>query len=306
MTIHNCKLRGFTLVELLVVIAIIGALVALLLPAIQAAREAARRNSCANNLKQIGLATQTHHDARGKFPPGRTGTDSFAVSWAFRILPQLELANIERSLAHAARADSQANVTAMRTPVETFYCPSRRGPAADRDFDNDDQPTPPEARSVAAGGDYAANAGETSHAGFVPNTNIPAPVDYDRVGPIFTFSAISARQVADGLSNTIALAEKHVPPVPENAPEGRAHYLQGDTAFFAGDHRVAVLRSSSGRLAESIDDPSYEKFGSVHASTVQCAFLDGHVQSISTSVAEEVLLMLCAIGDGGIVPSNEL
>src|SRR3954470_23928311 len=102
--------RGFTLIELLVVIAIIGVLVALLLPAVQAAREAARRSQCVNNLKQIGLGLHGYHDAVGAFPPGYisaqvpgsnplTGGDDIGAGWAWgsMILPQIE----QDSLFHA-------------------------------------------------------------------------------------------------------------------------------------------------------------------------------------------------------------
>lgn len=88
--------HAFTLVELLVVIAIIGVLVALLLPAVQAAREAARRSQCSNNLKQIGLAVHNYHDIHKQFPPGGPGTgihpnnDGYRISAWVRILPFLE------------------------------------------------------------------------------------------------------------------------------------------------------------------------------------------------------------------------
>ena len=131
---------GFTLVEVLVVIAIIGILVAFLLPAIQAAREAARRTQCQNNLKQIGLAVQSHHDTRKAFPMGRNRFDQFAVSWAFFLLPYMEETAVYNSWDSKARVDDPTNKHAMRTPIDTYACPSRRSAAADRNFDNNDAP----------------------------------------------------------------------------------------------------------------------------------------------------------------------
>ena len=96
--------RGFTLIELLVVIAIIAVLIALLLPAVQAAREAARRIQCVNNLKQLGLAMQNYHDNQGTFPIGRMGLgftypttrngDPNRRTWALSIVPYLEQGTI--------------------------------------------------------------------------------------------------------------------------------------------------------------------------------------------------------------------
>ncbi len=100
------KKKGFTLVELLVVITIIGILMALLLPAVQAAREAARRSQCQNNLKQIGLAMQSFHTAVGNFPPGEVGSGTNNVGWATYLLAQLDQVALYQKLTAASNSSS--------------------------------------------------------------------------------------------------------------------------------------------------------------------------------------------------------
>jgi prepilin-type N-terminal cleavage/methylation domain-containing protein/prepilin-type processing-associated H-X9-DG protein len=167
------SIRGLTLVELLVVIAIIGILVALILPAVQMAQESARRNSCTNNLKQIGLAVKLHNDAQGGiFPTGGWGKDwmgdpdkGFGTKqpggWIYNVLPYLEQQNL-RDLGKGTKEPerSKALVEVMQRPIEIFNCPSRRlsrnypynGPTALQNIRN--VPVPKD----VAKADYAINA----------------------------------------------------------------------------------------------------------------------------------------------------
>lgn len=122
---------GFTLVELLVVIAIIGILVALLLPAVQVAREAARRCSCRNHLRQLGLATLNYHDTKGHLPPPKAAdvaaTSDYGGSLVL-LLPFLEEGSLYDLYDFAAPIDDSANAPVTTTVIETYLCPSMRLP----------------------------------------------------------------------------------------------------------------------------------------------------------------------------------
>lgn len=124
------KRNGFTLVELLVVIAIIGVLVALLLPAIQAAREAARRTSCVNQVRQIGIACQNFHDSKQRFPNAATevvpgaATPQTGLSYLGQILSYMENQSLRNLVNDTLPWYDPANDVAESTPVPLFQCPS--------------------------------------------------------------------------------------------------------------------------------------------------------------------------------------
>jgi prepilin-type N-terminal cleavage/methylation domain-containing protein len=151
---------GFTLIELLVVLAIISVLVGLALPAVQQAREAANRASCANNLRQIGLALHHYHLQYEALPPGRKSDQG--ATWAVLILPYMEEDNLYRAW-DLRRTYYQQSDLARQTPVRSYFCPTRRsaGSAPNQsvagDIPSDGPPDTP--NFPGALGDYAANVG---------------------------------------------------------------------------------------------------------------------------------------------------
>jgi prepilin-type N-terminal cleavage/methylation domain-containing protein len=281
---------GFTLVELLVVIAIIATLIGLLLPAVQSARESARRTQCANHLRQLGLAIMAHESGRKIFPTGRLSREPDGYGWTFRLLPYLEEQAIFDAWVPDVPVYDVRNAKAMRSAVAGYYCPSRRGPAADRNFDNNNQRPP--VLGVAAGGDYAASAG--SWFMYASESGIP---DGKKAGPIFTFSKVKAGHVSDGMSKTFAIGERHIPPSDPSWGD-MAQRWQGDTALFPSDTPDVLFRDVYRGLAAAPDDRSPRKFGSRHADVVQFVFLDAHVEPIATDTDREVLLRYALIGDG--------
>ncbi|TWT66931.1 Type II secretion system protein G precursor [Posidoniimonas polymericola] len=318
MKLRNRRHNAFTLVELLVVIAIIGVLVALLLPAVQSAREAARRTQCTNGLKQIGLAVQLHADTNSSLLPtgraapkrgvGNSDGDAggeYSYSWAFTLLPYMEQQAQFDSFKPGVKVPDPLNAAAMRTPVAAFYCPSRRAPSADRDFDSAGNPPVPQAyRSLAAGGDYAGNVGAASRmeSGVRVGDVTYGQYSYwtgQKSGPILSDSKLKLRTVVDGLSKTFAVGEKHIPSElisPFDNVPGSIDFNKGDTAFFAGNHPWAILRNAYSGFPASADDEEISKFGSDHAGQI-CLFvyLDGHVEPLTYNTPLSVLHALATI-----------
>ncbi len=130
---------GFTLIELLVVIAIIAILIALLLPAVQAAREAARRIQCTNNLKQLGLAMHNYETSNSCLPPqevlqfNAAGAVSWKSQWGVtsRVIPFLELGPLYNSINYALKTTAADNATVVSTTLATLICPSEVNPQRD-------------------------------------------------------------------------------------------------------------------------------------------------------------------------------
>jgi prepilin-type N-terminal cleavage/methylation domain-containing protein/prepilin-type processing-associated H-X9-DG protein len=200
--------RGFTLIELLVVISMIGVLIDLLLPAVQAAREAARRAECTNNVKQMGLALQNYHDAVGTFPMSYAARSRFidgatdtapGWGWGSMILAQLEQGPLFHAVNFVLPVEGQENSTVAQSILGVYLCPS------------DPMPGGP-FQVTGASGSALALAGPTSYAACVGNdfADSTTGLNNDGLGNgvMFRNSGVRIAGITDGTSETITIGER--------------------------------------------------------------------------------------------------
>lgn len=319
---------AFTLVELLVVIAIIGVLVALLLPAVQAAREAARRTQCTNNIRQLALGFLNHHDQMQHFPTGGWGYPwvgdpdqgygkNQPGGWVFNVLPFIEegaLHGLGTGLPDSQKRDASAQ--RIDSPVSSVNCPSRRPSIAFKRgccSAHNTNYRQREARSC-----YAANLGDSPALVLfdpVPPTTIAQGEDPGFVwadtsgitGISFQRSETRIAEIEDGTSKTYMIGEKYV---------NSENYLDGgdpgdDWCMYTGQ-QDDIYRSTYIDTNVSPPNPwtpmqdrpgvvDTGRFGSAHASGCNFAFVDGSGRFMPYSIDGEVHRALGNRADGQVV-----
>ena len=248
--------RAFTLVELLTVISIVGVLVGLTLPAVQSAREASRRASCSNNLHQIGIALQNHHDARGKFPTGcldvRTVKNPTGrqLAWSAYLLPYLEEQNLFEKINVDKGYDAAENATAAGTIVPVFICPS-----------------------VPGGTTLRSNRGPTHYGGMYGERITRNGKRNPENGVMVYDRAFTAAEITDGLSNTIAIAED------SDFPDGQ--WINGANIFDQSSDPINHAPKTENDIR------------SKHPGGANCVACDGAVHFLAETIDSTVLAGLC-------------
>lgn len=303
--LHRTKPRSaFTLVELLVVIAIIGILVALLLPAIQQAREAARRMSCQNNLRQQGIALHNYHDAFGVFPPGEItegpccGTRSLS-NWAIMILPFMEQQALFDAYDNEAFNEDPVNQYVREQNVEAYNCPSdvnagrlerpESGPGSGLNYRHSS---------------YRAMGGATNGAGWWDNQQSSSLPQHWRgvlhwVG-VGNLQAERTASIIDGTSNTLMVGEMTTLSRTRRGTFWAYSYTSYNSSdaiaqsrtFIPDYDRCVSIGGAGGSNA------CKRGWGSLHPGGIQFALADGSVRLIPNTIDTTVWMAMATINNG--------
>jgi prepilin-type N-terminal cleavage/methylation domain-containing protein/prepilin-type processing-associated H-X9-DG protein len=314
--------RGFTLLELLVSIAIIGVLLALLLPAVQKVREAANRMVCANNLKQIALATHHFHDINGKFPTGGHlpvyvgGIPTGGTNLWVELLPYFEQDNLHNKWDPCDNRNNVGDRNSISAHViKLLICPSDPLPADVVNYEA--AVTPPWCWGFYGMSSYGGNAGTRS----VPAGPAPAFPGISRDGIFWIDSRVRITDITDGSSNTFLFGERYhrdpeydrrqpivFPGLAPIAQLGKWGFVAGPGGIMGNDmlHSAAPInyRMPSEGDVQALFNRS-NAFGSGHVHGANFAFADGSVRFKSDSMPHSTLKALSTRAKGEVVSGDD-
>ena len=284
---------GFSIIELLAVIFVIAMILSLMLPALLSGREAARRVSCVNNLRQISLALQNYIEEMGVLPPGVVNTagpvpnrpEDYQIGWLVQILPMMEQQYMYSAFDSSLSVFAPENTTVSRVRISTYLCPN--------EF--------PSAPLSTAPLPAVKGLGQTSYAGC--HHDVEAPIDARNHGVFYLNSSTRRSDLLDGSSLTIFVGEKRISSTDLGWVSGSRSTLRNTGSPIKAGRTYSLI---PGALDEGPTEPLFVGgFGSNHKGGANFAFGDGSVRFVRTEIAPAVYRLLGNRDDGEMLDSSQ-